>query len=53
MVLVLTQENAYPRSFVLKSTEGSQVPLKNGTGDLNSTPFKRSGCFYMKITGDL
>ena len=39
-MFVLTKENASSSRFILKPTERPQVPLKNGTEDLeNSFPF--------------
>ena len=41
------------KGFILKPTERAQVLLKNGRGNFqNSSPFERSTCFYMTISGN-
>ena len=51
LVSVLTLETLFLRGFIFKPTERAYVLLKNGTRDLqNSSPFKRSACFYVTIS---
>ena len=46
LVFVLTQENAFFRGFILKSTEIAWAVLKSGTRDFQNSPqFERSTCF--------
>ena len=54
LVFVLTLENAFSQRFYCKANrDRAQVLLKNSTRDFqNSSPFKRSACFYVTISGN-
>ena len=54
LVFVLTLENAFSYRFhFIKATEGTEILLKNGTRYFqNSSPFKKSACFCVKISGN-
>ena len=44
------EETLFIRDFILKPTEGAQALLKNDSRDFqNSSPFRRSACFYVTI----
>ena len=52
--LSLHWKTLFLRSFILNSTEGAQVLLKNGTSDFqNNLPFERSACFMLQSVKNL
>ena len=51
LVFVLTLENAFSQRFHFQANRKSIVLLKNCARDFqNSSPFERSGCFYVAIS---